>query len=154
MTLGTMAFIFGTARKAEGTPVLAGAQGPLAFVAANLFVVAFGMSWGPVVWVLLGETFPNRMRAAALSFAACGQWIADWLITVSFPSLKDISLGLAYGFYTVCAILSFIFVPRSGSRKPRARSWRTCTPRWRHIRFAILRSIRWGSTRRAFALPG
>jgi SP family sugar:H+ symporter-like MFS transporter len=68
------------------------------------------MSWGPVVWVLLGEKFPNRIRAAALSFAAACQWVANWLITVSFPSLKDLSLGLAYGFYTACAVLSLIFV--------------------------------------------
>jgi MFS transporter, SP family, sugar:H+ symporter len=70
------------------------------------------MSWGPVVWVLLGEKFPNRMRAAALSFAAGGQWVANWLITVSFPALKEASLGLAYGFYAVCAVLSFFFVLR------------------------------------------
>jgi SP family sugar:H+ symporter-like MFS transporter len=70
------------------------------------------MSWGPVVWVLLGEMFPNRIRAAALSLAAAGQWVANWLITVSFPGLKDISLGLAYGFYALCAILSFLFVAR------------------------------------------
>jgi SP family sugar:H+ symporter-like MFS transporter len=70
------------------------------------------MSWGPVVWVLLGEKFPNRIRAAALAFAAGGQWVANWLITVSFPKLSDASLGLAYGFYTVCAVLSFVFVLR------------------------------------------
>ena len=50
----------------------AGASGPIALIAANLFVVAFGMSWGPVVWVLLGEMFPNRIRAAALGLAAAG----------------------------------------------------------------------------------
>ncbi|HEX3200286.1 MAG TPA: sugar porter family MFS transporter, partial [Propionibacteriaceae bacterium] len=65
--LATMAIIFGTARVENGIPVLEGAQGPIALVAANLYVVAFGMSWGPIVWVLLGEMFPNRMRAAALS---------------------------------------------------------------------------------------
>jgi len=113
VTLGTMAVIFGTAPlNADGTPVLSGAAGPIALIAANLFVVAFGMSWGPVVWVLLGEKFPNRIRAAALAFAAGGQWVANWLITVSFPALKDASLGLAYGFYAVCAVLSFIFVYR------------------------------------------
>ena len=83
--------------------------GPIALIAANLFVVVFGMSWGPVVWVLLGEMFPNRIRAAALGLAAAGQWAANWLITVSFPPLRD-HLGLAYGFYALCAVLSFIFV--------------------------------------------
>ncbi len=76
-------------------------------IAANLFVVAFGMSWGPVVWVLLGEMFPNRIRAAALGLAAAGQWVANWLITVTFPALRD-HLGVAYGFYAVCAVLSGI----------------------------------------------
>ena len=109
ITLATMAFIFGTAPQVDGTPQLSGAQGPIALVAANLFVVAFGMSWGPVVWVLLGEMFPNRLRAAALGLAAAGQWAANWLITVSFPQLRH-HLGLAFGFYALCAILSFLFV--------------------------------------------
>jgi SP family sugar:H+ symporter-like MFS transporter len=109
VTLATMAFIFGTAPQIDGAPQLSGAQGPIALVAANLFVVAFGMSWGPVVWVLLGEMFPNRIRAAALGLAAAGQWAANWLITVSFPELRN-HLGLAYGFYALCAILSFMFV--------------------------------------------
>lgn len=109
VTLATMAFIFGTAPQINGTPQLSGAEGPIALVAANLFVVAFGMSWGPVVWVLLGEMFPNRIRAAALGLAAAGQWAANWLITVSFPELRN-HLGVAYGFYALCAILSFLFV--------------------------------------------
>src|SRR3954453_23519662 len=113
VTLGTLAVIFGTAPlNAAGKPVLSGTTGPIALIAANLFVVAFGMSWGPVVWVLLGEAFPNRIRAAALAFAAGGQWVANWLITVSFPKLSDISLSLAYGLYTVFAVLSFLFVLR------------------------------------------
>ncbi|MBV9090321.1 MAG: sugar porter family MFS transporter [Mycobacteriaceae bacterium] len=111
VTLGTMAVIFGTAALIDGKPHLDGAAGPIALVAANLFVVAFGMSWGPVVWVLLGEMFPNRIRAAALGLAAAGQWAANWLITVTFPALRDV-LGLAYGFYALCAVLSLLFVWR------------------------------------------
>jgi sugar porter (SP) family MFS transporter len=110
-TLATMAFIFGTAPQVGGTPQLSGVEGPIALIAANLFVVAFGMSWGPVVWVLLGEMFPNRIRAAALGLAAAAQWAANWLITVSFPQLRN-QLGLAYGFYALCAALSFLFVWR------------------------------------------
>lgn len=70
------------------------------------------MSWGPVVWVLLGEMFPNRIRAAALSMAAAAQWIANWAITTSFPPLKALSLGLAYGMYATFAVLSFFFVSK------------------------------------------
>ncbi|MBN3456573.1 sugar porter family MFS transporter [Mycobacterium sp. DSM 3803] len=111
ITLGTMAVIFGTAAQVDGKPVLGDVAGPVALVAANLFVVAFGMSWGPVVWVLLGEMFPNRIRAAALGLAAAGQWVANWLITVTFPQLSNM-LGVAYGFYALCAVLSFLFVSR------------------------------------------
>ncbi|MGB3480817.1 MAG: sugar porter family MFS transporter [Mycobacterium sp.] len=110
VTLITMAIIFANATVGpDGNPSLPGASGVVALVAANLFVVAFGMSWGPVVWVLLGEMFPNRIRAAALGLAAAGQWAANWLITVTFPGLRE-HLGLAYGFYGLCAVLSGIFV--------------------------------------------
>ncbi|MCV7423617.1 sugar porter family MFS transporter [Mycobacterium yunnanensis] len=112
VTLITMAVIFANATLgADGKPSLPGASGVIALVAANLFVVAFGMSWGPVVWVLLGEMFPNRIRAAALGLAAAGQWVANWLITVTFPELRE-HLGLAYGFYGLCAVLSGLFVWR------------------------------------------
>jgi MFS transporter, SP family, sugar:H+ symporter len=113
ISLGTMALIFGTATThivdGKEQPFLGGTTGPIALIAANLFVVAFGMSWGPVVWVLLGEMFPNRIRAAALGLAAGAQWVANFLISVTFPMLRDV-LGLAYGFYALCAVLSFLFV--------------------------------------------
>ena len=92
ITLGTMAVIFGTAPLVDGQPRPEGAA-VIALIAANLFVVAFGMSWGPVVWVLLGEMFPNRIRAAALGLAAAAQWVANWVITVSFPKLSEFSLA-------------------------------------------------------------
>ena len=95
VTLGTMAVVFGTAprRRRPAAPGRS-AAGPIALVAANLFVVAFGMSWGPVVWVLLGEMFPNRIRGAALGLAAAAQWIANCLITASFPELRRLLAGL------------------------------------------------------------
>ncbi|MFD3699483.1 sugar porter family MFS transporter [Streptomyces sp. NPDC058646] len=86
------------------------AQGIVALVAANCFVLFFALSWGVVVWVLLGEMFPGRIRAAALGVAAAAQWIANWVITVSFPSLSDWNLSGAYVIYTVFAVLSIPFI--------------------------------------------
>ncbi|WP_395246045.1 sugar porter family MFS transporter [Agromyces sp. MMS24-K17] len=111
VSLGAMAVAFAFAdTAADGTVTLPGAWGPIALVAANLFVVAFGASWGPVVWVLLGEIFPSRIRGRALGVAASAQWIANFLITVSFPAMSAWSLPLTYGMYTVFAVLSGIFV--------------------------------------------
>ncbi|MFD9564030.1 sugar porter family MFS transporter [Streptomyces sp. NPDC059994] len=85
-------------------------QGWIALVAAHIFVLFFALSWGVVVWVFLGEMFPNRIRAAALGVAASAQWIANWAITASFPSLADWNLSATYVIYTIFAALSIPFV--------------------------------------------
>ncbi|MFE4172024.1 sugar porter family MFS transporter [Streptomyces sp. NPDC056909] len=85
-------------------------QGAVALVAAHVFVLFFALSWGVVVWVFLGEMFPNRIRAAALGVAAAAQWIANWAITASFPSLSDWNLSGTYVIYTCFAVLSIPFV--------------------------------------------
>ncbi|MFJ8585450.1 sugar porter family MFS transporter [Streptomyces sp. NPDC093595] len=87
-------------------------QGVVALIAAHVFVLFFALSWGVVVWVFLGEMFPNRIRAAALGVAASAQWIANWAITASFPSLADWNLSGTYIIYTVFAVLSIPFVLR------------------------------------------
>lgn len=110
VTLGTMAICFATATTVDDQPSLGPVAGPIALVAANLYVVAFGMSWGPVVWVLLGEMFNNRIRATALAVAAAAQWLANWVISTTFPVLAGVGLTLAYGLYTVFAALAFVFV--------------------------------------------
>jgi MFS transporter, SP family, sugar:H+ symporter len=110
VSLGTLAYVFGTASLINGQPALSNTAGTTALIAANAFVVFFGISWGPTVWVLLGEIFNNRIRAAALGLAAAAQWISNFVISTTFPALADISLGLAYGLYTTFALLSFFFV--------------------------------------------
>ncbi|MBE9104214.1 sugar porter family MFS transporter [Nostoc cf. edaphicum LEGE 07299] len=112
LTLGTMAYLFGNAPlDAAGNPNLTGSAGTMALIAANLYVFCFGFSWGPVVWVLLGEMFNNKIRAAALSVAAAMQWIANFIISTTFPPiLQYFGLGSAYGLYTVAAATSFFFI--------------------------------------------
>lgn len=116
VALGAMAWVFAMADKVEQggemVPVLSDQQGVVALVAANAFVVFFGMSWGPGVWVLLGEMFNNTIRATALGIAAAAQWLANFAISTTFPVMADVGLGFAYGFYTLFALLSFFFVMR------------------------------------------
>ncbi|MET9517079.1 sugar porter family MFS transporter [Streptomyces sp. NPDC002994] len=85
-------------------------EGIVALIAAHVFVLFFALSWGVVVWVFLGEMFPNRLRAAALGVAASAQWIANWAITASFPSLSEWNLSGTYVIYTFFAVLSIPFM--------------------------------------------
>jgi SP family sugar:H+ symporter-like MFS transporter len=111
LMLITMTVVFAGANFRDGEPQLGGPSGIVALVAADLFVVSFAVSWGPVLWVLLGEMFPNRIRSAALGLASGVQWMANWTIAVTFPALRH-TLVAAYGFYALCAVLSFVFVWR------------------------------------------
>jgi sugar porter (SP) family MFS transporter len=112
VTLAVMAACFAQATGSGTAVSLPGAWGPVALVAANLYVVFFGVSWGPVVWVLLGEMFPNRIRAMALAVAAAAQWLANFAITSSFPPMAQFSLPFSYGLYAFFALLSLLFVLR------------------------------------------
>ncbi|MDO6415193.1 sugar porter family MFS transporter [Sphingomonas sp. BIUV-7] len=112
VTLTTLAACFSTATLATGGGLhLSDGTGRIALVAANLYVIFFNMSWGPVMWVMLGEMFPNQIRGSALAVAGFAQWIANFLISVSFPALAaSIGLTITYGFYAASAFVSFFFV--------------------------------------------
>ena len=112
ITLATLAVIFGNAIVQEGGALeLTGASGPIALVAANLYVMFFNMSWGPVMWVMLGEMFPNQIRGSGLAVSGLAQWGTNFAITMSFPMLlAGIGLGGAYGIYALCAIASIFFI--------------------------------------------
>lgn len=111
IALAAVAISFSQAQTGEGGAVsLPNPWGIIALVGANLFVICFGATWGPLVWVLLGEMFPNRIRAKALGVAAAAQWIANFAVTLTFPPLADLSLVLTYGLYAVFALVSLLFV--------------------------------------------
>ncbi|MEZ0106598.1 SP family sugar:H+ symporter-like MFS transporter [Catenulispora sp. EB89] len=110
VTLGLCAWMFSYGSHVNGKTTMPKGQGVAALISANAYVFFFAMSWGVVVWVLLGEMFPNRIRALALSVAASAQWLANWLVTVSFPSLSRWSLAGAYSLYAIAAAISIPFV--------------------------------------------
>ncbi|WP_370150119.1 sugar porter family MFS transporter [Streptacidiphilus sp. EB129] len=110
VALGTAAWAFSYRHGTGTSATLPNTQATVALVAAHVFVLCFAFSWGVVVWVLLGEMFPNRIRALALSVAASAQWIANWAITVSFPNLADWNLSATYVMYACFALLSIPFV--------------------------------------------
>lgn len=110
-TLATMAAVFATAPVVAGQPSLTGFAAYAGLGAANLYIVFFGMSWGPVMWVMLGEMFNNRIRGSALAVAGLAQWMANFLVSTTFPPLATgIGLGGAYGLYAFFAFASILFV--------------------------------------------
>jgi len=111
VSLAVIAWVFVMApQSASGTPDLSATQGYVAVVALCGFVAFFAATWGPIVWVLLSEMFPNSIRAAAMSITVMANWIANFIVSELFPELVGISLGLAYGLFTLFAVLSFFFV--------------------------------------------
>ena len=111
ITLAVMATCFSTASLVDGSLQLSSGAGLTALIAANAYVVLFNVSWGPVMWVMLGEMFPNQIRGSGLAVAGFAQWMANFAISVTFPALAA-SLGLAvtYGFYAASAAVSLYFV--------------------------------------------
>jgi MFS transporter, SP family, sugar:H+ symporter len=91
--------------------VLSRDLGTIAVIAANLYVIFFNFSWGPVMWVMLGEMFPNQIRGSALAVSGFVQWFANFLITFGFPVMAvKLGLTISYTFYGVCAVISFFLV--------------------------------------------
>ncbi len=110
VSLGLAAWAFSYATGSGATAHIPKDEGTTAIVAAHVYVFFFAMSWGVVVWVMLGEMFPNKIRALALSLAASAQWLANFTITQSFPSMSRWSLSGSYIVYACFAAASIPFV--------------------------------------------
>ena len=96
-----------------------GGQGMVALVCMLVYTAGFAVSWGPVTWVLLSEIFPNQIRGKAMAVAVAAQWIANYLVSWSFPILDDnpylvahFKHGFAYWIYGVMSVLAALFMWR------------------------------------------
>lgn len=114
ISLAVVAFTFSTGELTDAGGIsLTSPMGLVALIAANIYVVFFNASWGPVMWVMLGEMFPNQIRGSSLAVAGFFQWVANFAISMSFPiMIGTAAIGLvgAYGFYTISAFISVGFV--------------------------------------------
>ena len=111
VTLALVVYAFANADQDAAGNLLLGDYGTLALVSANAYVFFFNLSWGPVMWVMLGEMFPNQIRGVGLAVSGLAQWLCNFLITMTFPLLlTGIGLAGAYGLYALGALLSVFFV--------------------------------------------
>ena len=91
----------------------------VAIAAVIVYIIGFSFSWGPVVWIMLSEIFPNSIRGKAMSIAVAAQWIMNFIVTLTFPVMDGSSYlnahfnhGFAYWVYGVCSFLAALFVIR------------------------------------------
>ncbi len=110
ISLVLMAISFSESSIINGEPQLPEPWGTVALIAANAFVVFYAVSWGPVMWTLLGEMFPNQIRGLAVGIATAVNWLANFAVTVTFPALSEMSLPFTYGMYAFFALASLVFV--------------------------------------------
>ncbi|MCC7123670.1 MAG: sugar porter family MFS transporter [Acidobacteria bacterium] len=111
LTLFGLVYAFGSGALVDGVLRLSPTLGTVALVNANLYLIFFNISWGPVMWVMLGEMFPNQIRGSALAVCGFAQWFANYLIAQTFPVMAaTLGLAVSYSFYAVSAVISFFLV--------------------------------------------
>lgn len=110
VALAVLSFSLSTATGVGDDVTLGRSAAIMSLVAMNVFAMAFGVTWGPVMWVMLNELFGGNMRTTAVAVCTAVNWITNWAVTHTFPLLAEAGLGIAYGLYTVFAGLALIFV--------------------------------------------
>jgi SP family sugar:H+ symporter-like MFS transporter len=111
ITLFIMVYAFSTGTLTGDKLALPGHMGLVAVIAALAYSALFNLSWGPIMWVMLGEMFPNQIRGSALAVSGFFQWFANFAISFTFPiMLAGLGLAVSYSFYGVCAVISFFLV--------------------------------------------
>ena len=111
------ALVMAVAMLALGSAFALQIKGVVALLCMLLYIAGFAVSWGPVVWVLLSEIFPNQVRGKAMAVAVAAQWIANFLVSWTFPILNDnpyllnaFHHGFAYWIYGVMSFLAALFM--------------------------------------------
>ncbi|MGA2674425.1 MAG: D-xylose transporter XylE [Terracidiphilus sp.] len=102
-----------------GTNFWLGGKGMVAIVCMLVYTAGFAVSWGPVTWVLLSEIFPNQIRGKAMAVAVASQWVANYLVSWTFPILDKnpylvdhFKHGFAYWIYGAMSVLAALFMWR------------------------------------------
>lgn len=110
IALGVLAYAFSTAANGPDGPTLDRRSATMALIAMNVFAIAFGVTWGPVMWVMLSELFDSRLRTIAVAVCTALNWLTNWAVTRTFPLLAVHGLAIAYSLYAGFAVLALAFV--------------------------------------------
>lgn len=101
------------------------AVGVLSLIGILIFIASFSLSMGPIVWVLLSEMFPNKIRSVAMSVAVAAQWAANYLVSQTFPMVvgSDVNNSAIWNgslpyfifitFIIVIIIVTYKYIPET-----------------------------------------
>lgn len=111
------ALVMSVAMLLLGTTFYTNSVGIGSLICMLVYTAGFAMSWGPVCWVLLAEIFPNSIRSTVMSIAVAGQWVANFLVSWTFPMLDknqyltdNFNHGVSYWIYGVMGLLAAFFI--------------------------------------------
>ncbi|MBN1940513.1 MAG: sugar porter family MFS transporter [Candidatus Aminicenantes bacterium] len=86
-------------------------SGPLVLVLTLLYIAFFAMTQGPIIWVVISEIFPNRLRGRAMAIATAALWVADFAVSLSFPVIADkLHESFAFWLYAAMCAIDFVFI--------------------------------------------
>lgn len=84
--------------------------GVLTLLALILYIIAFAISMGPVFWLMSAEIFPTNVRAAGASVCSFSNWVANFVVSVTFLSLiHAIGTSTTFWLYAVIGVIALIF---------------------------------------------
>jgi SP family xylose:H+ symportor-like MFS transporter len=119
LTLGTLFDTHAVSATVESGGGSGTTSSYVAIAAVVVYIIGFSFSWGPVTWVMLSEIFPNSIKGKAMSIAVAAQWIANFVVSQTFPMMDGSSAlnaafnhGFAYWLYGIGGILAALFVTR------------------------------------------
>jgi SP family sugar:H+ symporter-like MFS transporter len=110
VALAALAVAFSATTGTGGDVVLSREASLTALVAMNVFALGFGVTWGPVMWVMLSELFKSDIRTIAVAACTAVNWTTNWAVTQSFPHLAGLGLGVTYAVYAAFSALALVFV--------------------------------------------
>ncbi|HEV2171558.1 MAG TPA: sugar porter family MFS transporter [Candidatus Binatus sp.] len=103
---------------------------PLTVGFIGLYIVCFAFSLGPVVWLMISEIFPNQARARGAAISTAANWMANFLVSLSFPILQATMGPSLWFLYAAMGVAAFVFIvgfvpeTRGKSLEDISRQWR------------------------------
>jgi sugar porter (SP) family MFS transporter len=102
-SMATLGFVFHSGAPATSM------ESTVAVAALAVFKAAFSFSWGPLVWVMMPELLPMRIRARTMSAAALAMFLMNFIVASTFPALLEMGASSAFGVFSGCCLIAFLF---------------------------------------------